>query len=146
MVNWGAQILNCETIKKLFICVQIFLNRTLILALLILFFEDDALIAVCKSGNLPTSPSGKYYKNTLVSLIKSQFGLKKLYTLHRLDRETSGVNYFLLKNTKLPNQWLLIFEKTWFTKHILQSSADTFPKFQRQQFRRFSFRCLLVRT
>ncbi len=59
-----------------------------------IIFEDDALIAVCKSGNLPTSPSGKYYKNTLVSLIKSQFGLKKLYTLHRLDRETSGVIIF----------------------------------------------------
>ena len=25
-----------------------------------IIFEDDALIAVCKSGNLPTSPSGKY--------------------------------------------------------------------------------------
>jgi len=59
-----------------------------------IIYEDDSLIALCKSGNLPTSPSGKYYKNTLVSLVKLRFGLKKLYTLHRLDRETSGVIIF----------------------------------------------------
>ena len=59
-----------------------------------IIFEDDALIALSKSGNLPTSPSGKYFKNTLVNLIKAQFGWKKLYTLHRLDRETSGVIIF----------------------------------------------------
>ena len=59
-----------------------------------IIFEDDALIALSKSGNLPTSPSGKYFKNTLVSLIKAKFDWKKLYTLHRLDRETSGVIVF----------------------------------------------------
>jgi len=59
-----------------------------------IIFEDDALIALSKSGNLPTSPSGKYYKNTLVNLVKAQFKLKRLYTLHRLDRETSGVIIF----------------------------------------------------
>ncbi len=57
-------------------------------------FEDESLIALSKSGNLPTSPSGKYYKNTLVNLVKLRFGMKKLYTLHRLDRETSGVIIF----------------------------------------------------
>ena len=30
-----------------------------------IIYEDDVLIALCKSGNLPTSPSGKYFKNTL---------------------------------------------------------------------------------
>ncbi len=59
-----------------------------------IIYEDDELIALCKSGNLPTSPSGKYYKNTLVNLAKSRFGIKNLYTLHRLDRETSGVIIF----------------------------------------------------
>ena len=63
-----------------------------------IIFEDNALIALSKSGNLPTSPSGKYFKNTLVSLIKAQFGWKKLYTLHRLDRETSGVIVFAKKH------------------------------------------------
>jgi RluA family pseudouridine synthase len=59
-----------------------------------MIFEDEFLVAFNKPGNLPTSPSGKYYKNTLVNLAKKQFGWKKLYTLHRLDRETSGVILF----------------------------------------------------
>ncbi len=57
-------------------------------------YEDDYLIAVNKSGNLPTSPSGKYFKNTLVHLLKEWLGWQNLYTLHRLDRETSGVLLF----------------------------------------------------
>ena len=57
-------------------------------------FEDNSLIGLNKSGNLPTSPSGKYFKNTLSSLIKKKFGWQKIYTLHRLDRETSGVIIF----------------------------------------------------
>jgi len=57
-------------------------------------FEDEYLIGLNKSGNLPTSPSGKYFKNTLLNLIKERFGWEKLYTLHRLDRETSGVIIF----------------------------------------------------
>ena len=63
-----------------------------------IIFEDEALIAINKSGNLPTSPSGKYYKNTLLNLIKERFRWKKLYTLHRLDRETSGVIVFAKKH------------------------------------------------
>ncbi|MBF0279380.1 MAG: RluA family pseudouridine synthase [SAR324 cluster bacterium] len=60
-------------------------------------YEDDDLIAVNKSGNLPTSPSGKYFKNTLVHVIKDAFGWEDLFTLHRLDRETSGVLLFAKK-------------------------------------------------
>ena len=57
-------------------------------------YEDESLISLNKPGNLPTSPSGKYFKKTLVNLVKKKFGWKKLYTLHRLDRETSGVILF----------------------------------------------------
>ena len=57
-------------------------------------YEDEFLIGVNKSGNMPTSPSGKYYKHTLLHQIKKKFGWEHLYTLHRLDRETSGVILF----------------------------------------------------
>ena len=100
-----------------------------------IIFEDDALIAVCKSGNLPTSPSGKYYKNTLVSLIKSQFGLKKLYTLHRLDRETSGVIIFA-KRHDVAQSMAAHFRKNRIHKiysailsrHLPQISKTTVPE------------------
>ena len=61
--------------------------------------EDDSLIAFNKSGNLPTSPSGKYFKHTLVNLAKQRLGRETLLTLHRLDRETSGVVVFAKHKT-----------------------------------------------
>jgi RluA family pseudouridine synthase len=57
-------------------------------------YEDEFLIALNKSGDLPTSPSGKYFKNTLIHQVKQRFDWGKLYTLHRLDRETSGLILF----------------------------------------------------
>ena len=57
-------------------------------------FEDDHLLAVNKSGNIPTSPSGKYWDNCLVHVLKKELGLRALHAVHRLDRETSGLNLF----------------------------------------------------
>lgn len=55
-------------------------------------YEDDDIIAVEKSGNIPTSPSGKYWANCLVHVVQKALGLPWVHAVHRLDRETSGVN------------------------------------------------------
>lgn len=52
--------------------------------------EDDAVLAVAKSGNLPVHAGGKYIRNTLIAELRQQWG-KELRLAHRLDRETSGV-------------------------------------------------------
>ncbi len=57
-------------------------------------FEDRHILAVSKSGNIPTSPSGKYWNNCLVHLLQREFRLDTLHAVHRLDRETSGINLF----------------------------------------------------
>jgi 23S rRNA pseudouridine1911/1915/1917 synthase len=57
-------------------------------------YEDASLLAVSKSGNIPTSPSGKYWHNCLRHVLQRQLGLPELHAVHRLDRETSGVNLF----------------------------------------------------
>ena len=57
-------------------------------------FEDEVLLAVSKSGNIPTSPSGKYWHNCLVHLLQRERETREIYAVHRLDRETSGVNLF----------------------------------------------------
>ena len=61
-------------------------------------FEDEHLLAVNKSGNMPTSPSGKYWDNCLVHIVQKDRALHRLHAVHRLDRETSGVN--LLAKTR----------------------------------------------
>ncbi len=57
-------------------------------------FEDDCILAVSKSGNIPTSPSGKYWRNCLTHVLKDRLKLDWVHAVHRLDRETSGLNLF----------------------------------------------------
>ena len=55
-----------------------------------LLYEDEWFVAVDKTGNLPVHPAGRYFNNTLVFLLEERYG-RKLYPVHRLDRETSGI-------------------------------------------------------
>ncbi len=52
-------------------------------------FEDDFLLLVNKSGDLPCHPAGIYYKNTLWYLLSEKYG--QVHIINRLDRETSGL-------------------------------------------------------
>lgn len=52
-------------------------------------YEDELFIAVNKPGNLPVHPAGRYFNNTLVYMLQERCG-RKVYPVHRLDRETSG--------------------------------------------------------
>ncbi len=54
-------------------------------------YEDEHLIAVNKTGNLPCHPGGCYRDNTLLALLLGRTGLSALHLVNRLDRETSGV-------------------------------------------------------
>ncbi len=63
-----------------------------------ILYEDEFLIAVNKPANLPVHPSGIFFKNTLLSFLEIDYKIK-LYTLHRIDRETSGIVLFG-KNSK----------------------------------------------
>ncbi len=58
-----------------------------------IIYEDQYIIAVNKSGNLPVHPSGKFFHNTLLSILETNMKIK-LYPVHRLDRETSGIILF----------------------------------------------------
>lgn len=57
-------------------------------------YEDADLLAVSKSGNIPTCPSGRYWRNCLVHSLQRERGEPALRATHRLDRETSGINLF----------------------------------------------------
>ena len=53
-------------------------------------FEDDEVLAVAKSGNLPVHAGGKFIRNTLIARLRESRD-DSLRLVHRLDRETSGV-------------------------------------------------------
>jgi tRNA pseudouridine32 synthase/23S rRNA pseudouridine746 synthase len=60
---------------------------------LLILFSDEYLLAVNKPAGLPTLPDG-YDKNApcLINLLKQQFD--RVWVVHRLDKETSGVIVF----------------------------------------------------
>lgn len=60
--------------------------------------EDDDIIAVNKTGNLPVHPAGIFLFNTLQTILDDKLGIRTR-PMHRLDRETSGVIIFA-KNRK----------------------------------------------
>ena len=52
---------------------------------------DAKIVVVEKNGNIPIAESGRYYRNTLINVLKEKEGFPELYAVHRLDKETSGV-------------------------------------------------------
>ena len=80
-----------------------------------ILYEDDYIIAVNKSGNLPTHPAGKYFHNTLTMLLWNHIGIQCM-PLNRLDRETSGV-VILAKSGRIASAFLRYSEtiaKTYY--------------------------------
>ena len=61
-------------------------------------FEDDHILVVDKPPDIPVHPSGRYFKNTVLSKLLADRGETLdnpgVRIVHRLDRETSGVLLF----------------------------------------------------
>jgi 23S rRNA pseudouridine955/2504/2580 synthase/23S rRNA pseudouridine1911/1915/1917 synthase len=53
--------------------------------------DDDDLLIVNKSGNLPCHPGGRYFNHTLWAWLKKERGLDDFTFVNRIDRETSGL-------------------------------------------------------
>ncbi len=58
-------------------------------------YEDDSVLVIDKPANLPVHPAGKYFFNTLLIYLKTQYRKTnrsnlEYYLVHRIDRETSG--------------------------------------------------------
>jgi len=58
-----------------------------------ILYDDQYLLVVNKSGDIPIHPAGRYRKNTLLTILEADISCK-LYPCHRLDRETSGICLF----------------------------------------------------
>ncbi|MEI8206035.1 MAG: RluA family pseudouridine synthase [Kiritimatiellales bacterium] len=53
--------------------------------------DDEDLLLVNKSGNLPCHPRGCYFNHTLWAWLKKEQGLEDFTFVNRIDRETSGL-------------------------------------------------------
>lgn len=75
-----------------------------------ILFEDDNILIADKPHFLPTAPSGRYLKETLISRLKYKRGLDHLVPLHRLDRETAGL-LMVSKNIATRDAYHALFRK-----------------------------------
>ncbi len=57
-------------------------------------FRSQTLIVVDKPPCMPTTPTGSFYKNSLLHILRDRLNEPDLTPLHRLDLETSGVIAF----------------------------------------------------
>lgn len=53
--------------------------------------EDECFLAIDKPAGLPMHRTAKFWKNTLVALLRERYPDEPLQICHRIDRETSGV-------------------------------------------------------
>eukprot|EP00180_Rhodochaete_pulchella_P001939 Plantae.Rhodophyta-Rhodochaete_pulchella.ctg2919.p1 GENE.Plantae.Rhodophyta-Rhodochaete_pulchella.ctg2919~~Plantae.Rhodophyta-Rhodochaete_pulchella.ctg2919.p1 ORF type:complete len:325 (-),score=40.40 Plantae.Rhodophyta-Rhodochaete_pulchella.ctg2919:934-1908(-) len=56
--------------------------------------NGDDLIAISKPASVPIHPCGSFRKNSLTYLLRLQHGLRDLFGIHRIDRQTSGLVIF----------------------------------------------------
>jgi len=66
--------------------------------------SDDTFLAIDKPAGLPMHTTAKFWKNTLVALLREKYPDERLQICHRIDRETSGV--LLIARTGEAASWL----------------------------------------
>ena len=81
-------------------------------------FEDDDLLVISKPPFMSTHPTGKHLFNCATVYYENTLGLKTIHSIHRLDRETSGV-LLLGKNPNCANLLTTEFENTQVRKCYL---------------------------
>ncbi len=82
-----------------------------------ILYEDKSIIVISKPSNLLTIGTNKEHNNTLYrkvsEYVKKQHKTNKIFIVHRLDKDTSGI---------------IIFAKTEQAKRILQRNWDKFKR------------------
>ena len=59
-----------------------------------LIYEDEEFVAFNKPSSLPVHACGNFMFNTLLKVVEIEMGYPDLKTVHRLDRQTSGILFF----------------------------------------------------
>jgi tRNA pseudouridine32 synthase/23S rRNA pseudouridine746 synthase len=57
-------------------------------------YQDEHIIVADKPHFLPTIPTGRFLKETLLVRLRRKLGVEELAPIHRLDRETAGLVIF----------------------------------------------------
>lgn len=56
-----------------------------------ILYDDGSLFVLNKCAPVPVHPSGRYFKNSLTTILRERFPERAFHTIHRLDLWTTGV-------------------------------------------------------
>ncbi len=56
-----------------------------------ILYDQNGLLVLDKKAPIPVHPSGRYYKNSLLHVLRELWPDKTFHTIHRLDKWTTGV-------------------------------------------------------
>ncbi|KAJ7072911.1 hypothetical protein C8F01DRAFT_1216338 [Mycena amicta] len=87
---------------------------------------EREFIVVDKPGSIPIHGTGRYFKNTLMEILKDEFGLLT-YPVNRLDRLTSGLMILPL-SSKCANRMAKEFEVNTVRKEYVARCSGQFPE------------------
>jgi len=62
--------------------------------------EPNDYIVIDKPGSIPIHGCGRYFRNSLIEILKNDFGFEKVHPVNRLDRLTSGLMILPLNATR----------------------------------------------
>lgn len=89
-------------------------------------YESASLLVVDKPPGLPVTPSGSFYLNSLLHLLRAQTQNPDLSPVHRLDIETSGLIAFA-KQTQARGFYQTLFQRNRVAKTYLARVFGRFP-------------------
>lgn len=90
-------------------------------------FEDEDLEVINKPGHLAVHPTGRYYKHSYLYMMNTKYPERKIYLLHRLDVETSGL-LIVGKTNRIANAFLKMFKQREVHKKYLAIVRGIFPQ------------------
>ncbi|EED82877.1 predicted protein, partial [Postia placenta Mad-698-R] len=89
--------------------------------------REREFIIIDKPGSIPVHASGRFFRNSLVEILKNDFGFKKVYTINRLDRLTSGLMIIPLSSS-MANTLTQEFAAGTIRKEYIARCRGQFPK------------------
>ena len=94
-----------------------------------IIYKDDDLLAISKPAYMATHPTGRHLFNCCTVFYEQMFG-HTIHSVHRLDRETSGVQ-LLARNPKTAQKCTSMFERDEVSKCYFfmahKKKSNTYP-------------------
>lgn len=90
-------------------------------------FENDDYLIINKPPSIPLHPCGAYKFNTVLYVLAKEYNKKNLFTVHRLDRLTSGL-IMICKNKTMAYETATLIQNEKVHKTYLARVDGIFPK------------------